>query len=111
MGVTWGDYDNDGRDDLYVSNMYSKAGRRITRLVEGIDPRISRLATGNYLFHQVPDRFQLVSGLQAPAFPVARAGWAWGGQFVDFDNDGLLDLYVASGYYTAPQEFETTVDL
>ena len=111
MGVTWGDYDNDGRDDLYVSNMYSKAGRRITRLVDGIDPRISRLATGNYLFHQESDRFQLVSGLEAPALPVARAGWAWGGQFVDFDNDGLLDLYVASGYYTAPQEFETTVDL
>lgn len=26
MGVSWGDYDNDGQHDLYVANMYSKAG-------------------------------------------------------------------------------------
>ena len=29
MGVSWGDYDHDGRQDLYVSNMYSKAGQRL----------------------------------------------------------------------------------
>ena len=28
MGASWGDYDNDGREDLYVSNMYSASGRR-----------------------------------------------------------------------------------
>lgn len=111
MGVSWGDYDNDGQDDLYVSNMYSKAGSRITRRVEGLDPRISLLASGNYLFRQEANQFRLVSGLTPPAMLVARAGWAWGGQFLDFDNDGFLDIYVASGYYTAPSAFETSVDL
>ena len=30
MGASWGDYDNDGFEDLYVSNMYSEPGRRMT---------------------------------------------------------------------------------
>jgi len=43
-----------------------------------------------------------VSGLDPPALTVERAGWGWGSQFVDVDNDGYLDIYALSGYYTAP---------
>jgi len=30
--------------------------------------------------------------------PVADAGWAWGAQFGDLNNDGLLDLVIANGF-------------
>ena len=30
MAVTWGDYNRDGNMDVYVSNMFSAAGNRIT---------------------------------------------------------------------------------
>ncbi len=111
MGVSWGDYDNDGRQDIYVSNMFSKAGMRITSQAPGLDPRIRRSAEGNLLIRNLGDRFEQVSGLEPPALAVAIADWSWGGQFADFDNDGWLDIYVSSGYYTAPKEVEFDVDL
>lgn len=111
MGAAWGDYDRDGRLDLYVSNMYSKAGRRITAQVPGLDERMKAAAEGNFLYHNAGGRFDLVSGNTPPAIPVARAGWSWGGQFADFDNDTFPDLYVSSGFYTAPKEVDVKVDL
>lgn len=112
MGASWGDYDNDGRDDLYVSNMYSEAGRRITERLPGLDKWFAESATGNFLYHREADgKFRQVAGLQSPALTVMRAGWSWGGHFADFDNDGFLDLYVLNGYFTAPRELASGVDL
>jgi hypothetical protein len=103
MGVSWGDYDRDGRFDLYVSNMYSRAGRRITGGRASMDPRIQKAARGNSLFRNTATGFERVSGLTS-GLQVERAGWAWGGQFLDVDNNGLQDLYVPNGYYSAPKE-------
>ena len=111
MGASFGDFDEDGRQDLYVSNMYSKAGRRICDRIEGVDWRIKRLAEGNLLFRNTGSAFDLVSGSAPPKMTVNNAGWSWGGQFADFDNDARLDLYVASGYYTAPRAIANDVDL
>lgn len=112
MGASFGDYDNDGREDLYVSNMYSEAGRRISARIPGLDPMFADSANGNFLYHREPNgRFKQVAGIGAPAMLVKKIGWSWGGCFADFDNDTFLDLYVMSGYYTAPKELASGLDL
>lgn len=116
MGATFGDYDQDGRQDLYVSNMFSKAGMRITDQVEGVDQRLRASAEGNLLLRNEiaadgSGRLVVRSGLESSSLQVAKAGWSWGGQFTDFDCDGWLDIYVSSGFYTAPPEIATDVDL
>ena len=113
MGASWGDYDNDGSQDLYVSNMFSKAGQRITsRVAKEINNNYIQSAAGNYLYRQsAPGKFDLVSGLEKPKLQVANGGWSWGGQFADFNNDGFLDIYTLSGYFTAPPGLASEVDL
>ncbi|MFN0127821.1 MAG: FG-GAP repeat domain-containing protein [Verrucomicrobiales bacterium] len=111
MGVSLGDYDNDGRQDPFFTYMFSKAGSRITEMFQGLEARMYEGVRGNKLLRNVGDRFELVSGDAPPALPVAKTGWSWGGQFADIDNDGWLDLYVANGYYTPPEAVATEVDL
>jgi hypothetical protein len=104
MSVAWGDADNDGRPDIYVSNMWSSAGNRIA-----YQPRFhqagsaealasfQRHARGNTLFVNAGDgTFRDVS---EPA-GVTMGRWAWGSRFVDLNNDGWEDLVVANGYIT-----------
>jgi len=110
MGVTWGDYDEDGAIDLYVSTMFSKAGRRITDQLDGLDRRIPYAAQGSLLFRQTESGFKQVAGLGPHDVHVAKVGWSYGGIFCDVNNDGRLDLYSASGYYTPPPEIDSRAD-
>ncbi len=80
-GVCAGDYDDDGRLDLYVTNYGTNA-----------------------LFRNLGDgRFEDVAARAG----LAIEGWSTGCAFLDADGDGDLDLYVAE-YVTAPwEEVET----
>ena len=111
MGASWGDYDHDGRHDLYVSNMYSTAGRRIAQRFDDLHGDIPKMARGNTLFRNEVGRFRHVSSFKPPGLVVENSGWAWGGQFVDVDNDTFLDLISMAGYYTAPKEFRGRPDI
>jgi FG-GAP-like repeat/ASPIC and UnbV len=68
-GSAWGDYDGDGRIDLFVSNMGQPS-----RLYHN---------DGNGKFSDV-----------APALGVTGADISFACWFWDYDNDGRLDLYV-----------------
>jgi hypothetical protein len=83
--------------------MYSKAGQRITGQLKNLDGRFAQMARGNSLFRNDEEGFEKVSGMKAPALMVEKAGWSWGGQFIDIDNDTYLDIFALSGYYTQPR--------
>ena len=108
MGVSFGDYNNDRQLDLFVTNMSSLAGNRILdRLFPDANPAenvLKKLASGNTLFRgESSGSFTDVSQQLGP-FP---AGWAWGGLFVDFDNDGWQDLYSPNGFVSGKSMKDT----
>ena len=111
MGVSWADYDGDADLDLYVSNMYSKAGKRILKQLQDNDPRFVVSATGNYLFENSDGVLNQRAGPNKDQLPVHQVGWSYGGQFADFNNDGKPDIYVPSGFFTAPDTGGSEVDL
>lgn len=108
MGVSFGDYNNDGRLDLHASNMSSTAGNRIlSRLFPNSGPQdnvLKKLAAGNNLFENMGDgKFRDVTA-EVGGF---SGGWAWGGGFIDFDNDGWEDIYTPNGFISGKSMKDT----
>jgi Flp pilus assembly protein TadD/peroxiredoxin len=107
MSACWFDFDNDGNQDVYVANMWSPAGMRVSEQKnfhenepEAIRALYRRHARGNSLYrNQANGKFQNVS-VEA-GVDVGR--WAWCSDAWDFDHDGYPDLYVANGYISGPR--------
>jgi Flp pilus assembly protein TadD/peroxiredoxin len=106
MSACWFDFDNDGNQDIYVANMWSAAGLRVSEqeIFHEKDPENIRAlyrghARGNSLYrNQGHGKFQNVSG---PA-GAGMGRWAWSSDAWDFDHDGYSDLYIANGYISGP---------
>lgn len=86
MNVSYGDILNQGKLAVYITNIS--------------EPGV--LIQGNNLW--VPGnndtgtpKFQNFAG----NLGIEVGGWSYGAQFVDLNNDGHLDLYVANGYVSA----------
>ncbi len=77
MGVAAGDYDNDGRLDFHITNFSDDS---------------------NVLYHNDGDGnftdITFLAGLGEITLPFL----GWGTSFIDYDNDGWLDLIVANGH-------------
>ncbi len=101
MSACWFDYDNDGVEDLYVADMWTSAGERVSSqevFQRDVAPEIRALyrkhAIGNSLFRNLGDgRFQ---DSTAPS-GAGMGRWAWSSDAWDFDHDGFADLYVVNG--------------
>ena len=102
MSVSWLDFNNDGRQDLYVTDMYSAAGTRVTTqdvFLPGVEPAIRNAyrkhASGNSLFRNAGSHS---FGDASASAQVALGRWSWSADAWDFDHDGNTDLYVTNGF-------------
>ncbi len=83
-GVVWSDYDDDGDQDIYVSNYR-------------LDPNLLWRNEGNGTFTNIA-RQAGAEGYAAETVPgsEARYGHSIASDFGDYDNDGWMDLYVSN---------------
>jgi hypothetical protein len=77
MGIDWGDYDNDGRPDLFVTTFAHEDKCLYRNLGEGV-------------FEE--------RGVETGVASALEPYVSFGCKFADFDNDGWLDLMIASGH-------------
>ena len=108
MGVAFGDFNNDGLLDVHTTNMSSTAGNRIlSRLFPGSSSKdnvLMKLAAGNNLFENRGNGFFRDVTAEVGGF---SGGWAWGGGFIDFDNDGWEDVYTPNGFISGKSMKDT----
>lgn len=76
MGVSAGDFNNDGRMDLYITNLFDNA--LLICQPDGTYTDIAKSAGVN------------------------DNGMGWGNTYLDYNNDGWLDIYVCNDYYFSP---------
>ena len=77
MGLAVGDYDNDGRVDFHITNFSDDS---------------------NVLYHNDGDANFTDVTFQAGLGELTIPFLGWGTSFLDFDNDGWLDLFVVNGH-------------
>jgi tetratricopeptide (TPR) repeat protein/peroxiredoxin len=111
MSGCWLDSDNDGRQDLYVADMWTAAGMRVSQQ-ETFQKQSSKKIRDLYRKHAMGNSLFQNSGAGSFADASARSGttmgrWAWSSDAWDFNHDGFLDLYVANGMISG----ETREDL
>lgn len=109
MSVCWFDYDNDGAEDLYVADMWTAAGERISTqdvfkkdAPQTIRALYRKHAMGNSLFRDISRNGKSAFEDTTRLAGVGIGRWAWSSDTWDFDHDGYSDLYIVNGMVSGP---------
>lgn len=106
MNVSVTDVNADGRFDFYITNidMFSKSVKIVFPSDESLIPlgdevlRSFQYMTGNKMYVSAVHADATFTSMERELFEPGDRGWAWDGNFFDYDLDGDEDLYIANGW-------------
>jgi hypothetical protein len=91
MGTAIGDYDRDGDQDLYITNLADGGGEVL----------LQSQGDGTYV--------DVTLAASARTGNNSDRTTSWGTEFIDIDNDGWLDLFTAFGSLLQPDEPDSLI--
>lgn len=103
MGVDMADINNDGLNDIFITDMMPEKDQRIKSVMEFEGYNVFKLKQGRDFYQQyIQNTLQLNNGngsfSEIAYFSgVAKTDWSWAGLMFDMDNDGYKDIYVTNG--------------
>jgi hypothetical protein len=105
MGADMADFNNDGLPDIFATDMLPGDDRRLkTKTTFDNWDRYKYNEDNGYGHQFTRNTLQLNNGdgtfsEMGRLAGVEATDWSWGALFVDLDNDGLKDIFVANGIY------------
>jgi hypothetical protein len=105
MGADMADIDNDGDNDIFVTEMLPYDYKRLKSVTTFEDWNKYQYNVKNTYHHQFTRNMLHRNNANSSFSEVGRlAGveatdWSWGALFFDMNNDGLKDLFVSNGIY------------
>ena len=104
MGTDIMDYNNDGKEDIFVSEMLPKGYKKSkTSMAPMSTSRFQRLVDEGFHYQYMHNSMQMNMGKGkfsevSQMLGISKSDWSWSCFLSDMDNDGLRDLFVANGY-------------
>ncbi len=103
MGVDMADINNDGMQDIFITDMLPDGEQRVKTVMEFDGYDIFKKKQRNDFFQQyIQNTLQLNNGngsFSEVAYHsnVYATDWSWAGLLFDMDNDGHRDIYITNG--------------
>ena len=103
MGVDIADLNNDGLEDILVTEMLPEDYKRSKTNMASMDPKTFNGMIGLGLHHQyMHNTLQLNRGAYfseiSQLLDISKTDWSWSCLMSDFDNDGWRDIFIANGF-------------
>ena len=105
MGADMADIDNDGYNDIFVTEMLPSSYDRLKTVITFEDWNKYQYNIKNGYHHQFTRNVLHRNNGNSSFSDIGRmagveaSDWSWGALFFDMDNDGYKDLFIANGIY------------